>query len=310
MKGIFILAACCCLLGVARGGEIAFTIDDAPRGDGGLYSGEERTRILIGNLREAGVEDVWFFVNTGRIDDRSRKRLLAYAAAGFHLANHSHSHHWPHKVDLKTYLEDIDRADRALAGLPNVVRYFRYPFLNEGRTRGKRDAIRNHLVRLGYRNGYVTVDNYEWYMDSLLQRAVREKREVNWARLRDLYVEVLLDVVRFYDKLAVASLDRSPKHVLLLHENDITARFIGDLVKALRAEGWRIISPREAYEDPIAQIVPDVLFNNQGRVAAIARSRGVEKADLVHPSEDTDYLDRLFAERGIFKIRVDKNNHD
>jgi len=289
------------LFGLLWGGEIAFTIDDAPRSAGGLYTGEERTRVLIKNLKKAKVEDVWFFVNTKRIDENTKKRLLAYTEAGFHLANHSHSHYWPYKVDLKTYLDDIGSAERILRGFPNVVKFYRYPFLNEGRTREKRDAIRHYLKERGYRNGYVTVDNYEWYMDSLLQQAIQEKRKVDWSRLKAVYLETMFEVIEFYDAMARQILGRSPRHVLLLHENDISARFIGDLVRYLRDRGWQIISPAKAYQDPIADMVPDVLFNNQGRVAAIAHSRGWKPSELVHKSEDTTYLDRLFREKGVFQ---------
>jgi peptidoglycan-N-acetylglucosamine deacetylase len=87
---------------------------------------------------------------------------------------------------------------------------------------------------------------------------------------------------------------------LLLHENDLAALFVGDLIQLLKGKGWKIISPEDAYADPIASEIPDVLFNGQGRVGAIAYSKGWKPADLIQQSEDEAYLDKLLTERKVF----------
>ncbi len=300
MKPVFFVLFFLLLPGILLAQEIAITIDDAPRKDSKLFSGVERTAKLIENLQQAGVSDALFFVTTQNVDSLSRKRLDAYTAAGFHLANHSHSHLSINRVALDTYLADIDRAHEILTTFANFLPFFRHPFLHHGRPREVRNRIRSHIRMLGYQVGYVTIDNYEWYMDALLQKAIAEGRQVDYDKLRSVYMEVLWEAIQFYDEIAREQLGRSPKHVLLLHENDITALFIGDLVRHLRSHGWRIISPQEAYTDPIAMAIPDVLFNGQGRVAAIARSKGQKRRDLIHISEDEAYLDKLFAERAVF----------
>ena len=94
--------------------------------------------------------------------------------------------------------------------------------------------------------------------------------------------------------MARRTLGRSPRHVLLLHENDLAALFIGDLVTELRARGWTIISATEAFADPIAELEPDTLFLGQGRIAALAHEAGMAPDSLVSPTEDEDYLARRF----------------
>ncbi len=301
MKQLFAILFFLLLPGILFAQEIAITIDDAPRKDSKLFSGEERTAKLIENLQQAGVNDALFFVTTKNIDSLSSKRLEAYTAAGFHLANHSHSHLSINRVELDAYLADIDRAHEILTPFANFLPFFRHPFLHHGRPREVRNSVRSHIRILGYEIGYVTVDNYEWYMDALLQKAIADSKQVDYEKLKSIYVEVLWEGIQFYDEIAREQLGRSPKHVLLVHENDITALFIGDLVRHLRSHGWRIISPQEAYSDPIATTLPDVLFNGQGRVAAIARSKGQKPRDLIHISEDEAYLDKLFTERAVFQ---------
>ncbi|MCB0284457.1 MAG: polysaccharide deacetylase family protein [Calditrichaeota bacterium] len=285
----------------ASGQEIALTFDDAPRNDTQLFSGQERSKKLIENLKKAQVPDALFFVVTGQINEQNHTRLNDYMAAGFHLANHSHSHWSADRTEIEKYLADIAKADSILQKFENFIPLFRYPYLHEGKTRETRDPIRNYLDKHGYNNGYVTIDNYDWYMDHLLQRALKEGKQVNYEILKDLYINTLWQAITFYDDIALKTLGRSPKHVLLLHENDLAALFIADLVKYIRAQSWKIISPQEAYTDPIASTIPDVLFNNQGRVAAIAKSEGWKIKDLILDSEDEKYLDDLFESKKVFR---------
>lgn len=107
-----------------------------------------------------------------------------------------------------------------------------------------------------------------------------------------------------YKAIAQQTLNRSPRHVLLLHENDAAALFVGDLVKHLQEKGWKIISPQQAYADPMAENFPQVAFQKQGRLAAIAASKGIAESALRHPSENEAYLQKAFNDAGI---AVDKN---
>ena len=281
--------------------EIAITIDDVPRPDSKLFSGEERTEKLIANLKKANVSDVFLFVTTNKITEKSKKRVEAYVEAGFHLGNHSHSHFSAHKKDIKAYLSDIEVAHNELKDFENVVPFYRYPYLHEGNDRNTRDRILLHLQNMGYRNGYVTIDNFDWYMDGLLQRALSKSKQVNYDALKNAYITILWEAILFYDDIAHKALGRSPKHVLLLHENDMAALYIGDLIEHIRSQGWKIVSPQEAYEDPIASTVPDVLYNGQGRVAAIAKSKGWDEKLLRGDDLSEDYLDNYFKDNNVFK---------
>ncbi|MEL7519180.1 MAG: polysaccharide deacetylase, partial [Pseudomonadota bacterium] len=66
------------------------------------------------------------------------------------------------------------------------------------------------------------------------------------------FIESHVEAAEFYAELAQRTLGRQPAHVMLMHENDLTALTLVDLVKALKAKGWRIITVDEAYADPVA----------------------------------------------------------
>ena len=109
----------------------------------------------------------------------------------------------------------------------------------------------------------------------------------------------------FYDKIAKKQLGRSPKHVLLLHENDMAALYLGELIQHTRGKGWEIISPQEAYQDSLAKRYnpKTFTFNKQGRVAALAHSNGAAKNLLRHKNENAEYLKMRIKELKIFKVK-------
>ncbi len=277
---------------------IALTFDDATRGDGPFFSGVERTDKLIQALSQAGVVEAMFFVTTRNVANAGTSgpvRLRAYTDAGHVLGNHSHSHQWLWRTETDAYIADLDKAIAFLADFDNVQPFYRFPFLDEGRAIDQRDALRKALDSRGLNNGYVTIDTYDWYLVSLAQEARRAGTDFDLDDLRDLYVDVIVRSTEFYDSMAQQALGRSPHHVLLLHENDLAALFIGDLVEELREHGFRIIPSTVAFDDPIAAREPDTLSLGQGRIAALAHEAGWASRELVSPTEDENYLRNRFA---------------
>jgi peptidoglycan/xylan/chitin deacetylase (PgdA/CDA1 family) len=282
--------------------RIALSFDDVPRDEGAFFTSDERTSALIEALREGGVRQAAFFVTTGNLDKPhgagGEERIARYVAAGHVIANHSHSHLWLHQTDAEIYVADLDKAAQWLAGRSGFRPWYRFPYLDEGRRdTAKRDAVRAALAKRGLRNGYVTVDNYDWHLDRLASDARRAGKAMDMDALRDLYVETLVETANFNDRIALKTLGRSPAHVLLLHETDLAALFVDDLAKALRRDGWQIIPIDQAYEDPIAASEPDTWFLGSGRVAALAHVAGMAPRELVHERTDEEVLSKLFAER-------------
>ncbi|NMP31116.1 polysaccharide deacetylase family protein [Thalassotalea sp. M1531] len=295
-----LIAACLFLLSInaSFAKQIAITFDDAPLVGNKNMSGLQKTHQIIAHLTDNQVDDALFFVTTGNINSNTdRQRLAAYANAGFHLAHHSHSHLSANKNSVVKYLEDFDKANSILESFKGVLKYHRFPFLHYGETAKKRTAIHAHLAKHNYKIGYVTVDNYDWYINSKFLAAQKAGLNINYDNLGQLYVETLWAGIQFYDDLAKEHLKRSPKHVLLLHENELAALYLGKMIEHIRSQGWEIISPQEAFDDPISSAYKPAQFhfNKQGRVAAILDSQGVEKRKLRHPSENTEFIDKLFS---------------
>ncbi len=285
--------------------RIALTFDDAPRAADGLLAATERSQLLVRSLERANVTGAMFFVTTKNLSaaaDEGDARLRRYVDAGHVLGNHSHAHRSANRTNPEEFVADARQAQRRLAGTPGMTPYFRYPYLHEGRTAEQRDAIRTGLAAAGLKNGYVTIDKYDWYLQKLFSEAVASGRPLNLDGWRELYVDTLLSAVNVYDEIAMRTLKRSPRHILLLHENELAALFVDDLVAALRAEGWEIIPAVDAFEDAIANTEPDTLFLGQGRVAALAAANGAPVRTLRDPLEAEDVLRSKAVQQGLVAL--------
>ncbi len=267
---------------IAQDKRIALTFDDVPRGAGGFFTPDERTARLIAALREAGVAQAAFFVTTENLDTPDgaggEARIAAYVAAGHVIANHSHSHWHTDEVDAAAYLADLDRAAAWLKGRPGYRPWFRFPFLDEGgRDAAKRDALRAGVAARGLRNGYVTADGSDWHLEALTVEAARADKAMDLGALKKLYLQSQLGGIAYHEALARRTLGRSPPHVMLLHETDLAALFIADLVAELRKDGWTIITADEAYADAeLADAMPMVPHTSGTLTGMMAWERGVQ----------------------------------
>lgn len=279
--------------------RIALTFDDIPRAPGAFLSEEERARRLVAGLDRAGVRQAAFFINPGAIARRpgAAARIDAYVRAGHVIANHSNTHPRLSTTDADAYLADIDAAEGWLKGREGYRPWFRFPFLDEGRgDKVKRDALRAGLDARGLRNGYVTVDASDWWIEQAAIDAKKAGQAIDMDALRDLYVESHVEAAAFNDRLARQVLVRAPAQIMLLHETDIAALWITDLVAALRAEGWTIVSADEAFADPISALRPDVPSAQGTLTEAIAWEQDIPPPRWYERNDPRIYA-RLFRER-------------
>jgi peptidoglycan-N-acetylglucosamine deacetylase len=280
--------------------RIALSFDDAPRGPGAFLDPDIRPQMIRTALKRAGVKQAVFFSNPGRIDasNDSEAELRAYARAGHVLANHTAQHLILSDVTAERFLADIDAAEAWLKPEKGYRPWFRFPQLDEGgKNSAKRDAVRAGLKARALRNGYVTADGWDWYLESLTRKAAKARRSINHDGLRDLYVETHVQAANFADRLARRTLGRAPAQVLLLHETDLAALYLDDLVKALRADGWTIITADEAYADAMSKLAAPVIADANGTlIQMLSWERGTTGPRWFERNEVAE-MKRLFNAR-------------
>lgn len=296
-----LLLAACAKAGTGEPRRVALTFDDVPREPGAFFTPDERTRRLLAALDRAGVEQAAFFVTTGHLEkpwgEGGEARIAAYVDAGHVIANHSHAHAHLSETPADDYVTDLDRAEAWLRDRPGRRPWFRFPYLDEGRRDLDRQAaVREALAERGLRNAYVTIDGYDWYLEQRAVDAARDGRPLDVAALGALYVEQHLGAAAFHDQLARRALGRSPAHVLLLHETDVAALFVADLVSALRRDGWTVVTADEAFADPVYAAAPDVPWAQGTLTGRLAREAGLPPP-WVYPGNEPALLDAAFDAR-------------
>ena len=133
-------------------------------------------------------------------------------------------------------------------------------------------------------------------MEDQALKAVRAGKKIDMDALRDLYVETHVRSADFSDALMVRTLGRSPPHMLLLHETDMAALFLGDLIDALRKDGWEIISADGAFADPIYKLAPNTPYAAGTLAEALAWEKGIT-GPRWYERNNINIANALFAER-------------
>jgi len=244
---------------------------------------------MLDALRSKQVQAM-LFPAAGRVDTPEGLALVrAWGEAGHLIANHTYRH-WnlnSTNVDAEDFVTDILRAEALLRDMPGWTAMFRFPYLKEGRDAIERDAVRAWLKANGYRPAPPSIDTSDWYYNQRYLASREHCLECDRSALKSAYIDHLLDRARFYDELARKTIGRSPRHVLLLHTNAINAEWLGDVVDAFRAAGWKVIPPLHAYHDPMYAMAPDNVPAGESIVWGLAKERGMP--GLRYPAEDGRY---------------------
>lgn len=266
---------------------IVVTVDDLPCSSRSLHaSADERraiTRGLLAALERHGIDAVGL-VTWGNVqDDTDRESLEMWLDAGHELGNHSMRHLSYTATDVERYIADVDSCRARLAALleprGRSVRFFRFPFLREGDTREKVDAMRAYLEASGQRNLPVTLDDQDWSYERPWVEARRAGRARDLERIACDYQAALraeiLDQERRGDELA----GRTLPQILLLHANEVGAAQWDALFTWLTETGHEFVVADEAFADPILNDVPPVVAERGfGAWDRIAMARRDEEA--------------------------------
>jgi peptidoglycan/xylan/chitin deacetylase (PgdA/CDA1 family) len=235
---------------------ILITVDDLPVA-GGHADPEERRRIthdLLAVLGKHRVPAVGFVI-ASQVKTKADEALLeAWLDAGLELGSHSWGHLSYTRQESSAYLEDVERARVFLSGFLSArgrtLRYFRFPFLREGDTLPKLEAMRAYLAQSGQRNVPVTIDNQDWSYEKPWGEARRAKDAKAAALVAEDYQAALRLAVRHHESRGDALFQRPVPQVLLLHANEVGSAQWDRLFTWLEETGHRFASAEEVLRDP------------------------------------------------------------
>ena len=235
---------------------MAITFDDLPFGYArSLTIAEQReavTRVLA-TLDKHRVTATVFVIGQS-VSPANRDLVDAFVRAGHVVGNHSFSHQDLGVVSAEDYILDIQKGEEAITPWLKGVQYFRYPFLRQGNTVEKRDAVLSWMASRGMVVAPVTIDNDDFYFNERLVDAKGEGRAVD---VRDAYLDHMITAAAYYDAKGRASMGRAVKQVLLLHMNYLNSLYLDELLQRFRDNGWSFITFEEALKDEVYRLKYD-----------------------------------------------------
>jgi peptidoglycan/xylan/chitin deacetylase (PgdA/CDA1 family) len=285
--------------------SLSLTFDDGLDPDREPRAALWNSQILAG-LREAKVTAM-IFPSLSLIGGQAGMNLIrAWAEAGHSVGNHTSAHRSlsSPQLTLNEFIADVVKADAALSGIPRFIPLLRFPYLKEGSTSEKRDGIRSWMTMHGYKPAYVSIDASDWYYSEVYVALLDAGAAAKAEQVKREYISHLIDRANYYDGLAKQVLGRSPQHVMLLHTNAINAAAVREIVAAFKARGWGIVSPAEAFSDPMYAMQPISLPAGESIVWAIAKERGI--AGLRFPGEDSVYEEPRLKSLGLLPESTSK----
>lgn len=271
--------------------EISFTIDDPNLLETPLQTAAQRNQGILEAFAKNNIKAA-LFVCGMRIDsEEGKSALLEWDKQGHIIAHHSYSHLNLNQetMTVDQFRDDFNRAEKIISGYKHFKKIFRFPYLKEGETKKKRDAIREFLKSKSYTHGYVTIDASDWFIEMKLKEALKKNPKADLTPYRDFYLDHIWERAQFYHKLSLKVFNREIKHTLLLHHNLLNSLFLNDLMSMFQKKGWKLISAEEAFSDPAFKELPDIVPAGEGLIWAKAKESGRYQSQLRYPAEDGKY---------------------
>lgn len=279
--------------------QVAFTFDDLPA-HGPLPTGVERRDVaksILATLKREKMPPTYGFINGFRVEQfpYQIEILRDWMKAGNLLGNHTWSHPELDKLSVAEYEENIARNEPMLRKVSKHAdwHWFRYPFLEEGNTVEKREAVRAWLKEHGYRIAEVSMDFQDWAWNEPYARCMNKHDDAAVQSLHDSYLASADESIRVYRLLAQELYQRDVPYVLLMHLGAFDARMLPELLALFRSRGFTFVTLPQTMADSTYNVDPKVIENGGTTFNEfIATARKVEAPPVQDKTKELDAMCR------------------
>jgi peptidoglycan/xylan/chitin deacetylase (PgdA/CDA1 family) len=256
---VFIPVLCMPVLCSAQ--KLAITFDDLPQ-NGDLPPGVTRvdiTRNTLAILKKRHVPPVYGFINSKKLEGSADgAEALKLWTAAEPVGNHTYSHLDLNQNTPEAFEREIAENEPALELLQpsGDWHWLRYPFLREGDTLEKRNAVRDYLKAHGYKIAQVTLDWEDYLWNSAYARcaAKNDGKSIEW--LRSIYLNTASQYIDLDRELAKTLFGRDINYVLLMHLGSFSSTILPDALDLLKKKGFTLVTLEEAESDPLYALDP------------------------------------------------------
>lgn len=237
---------------------ISITIDDVPNTQ--KYRDDGFRSIFLDRLDSLDVPFTVFFNESKVFQNESIKKNIELlerwiAHQNSNLGNHSFSHLRYSEVGYARFIDDIQKGEKLSDSLAILhkksIDSFRFPFNDLGKDSLQHVHIKAYLSDRGDEIAPFTIESSDWMYDAVYRYYLEIGEHDKAKKIGQLYVIKTMELLGFFERMAVEIYGRPISHIYLCHDNSINADYIHHLVSALRIDGYQIVSYDESLLDQV-----------------------------------------------------------
>lgn len=237
--------------------EIAITIDDLPFVGSGtstpssLKRTQDRFMAIVKALVDNQVPATGFIIG-GAVAKNEWDLLETFRNQGFNLGNHTYTHNGLNSMSAEKYIADIERADATLAQVMTQPKYFRYPYLAEGKGK-KKQQVFDYLTEHQYTIAPVTIDSKDYEFNAQLYRIPYSKRAQSINQFKQRYLAYIWKQTLIAERRTSKTDGQPIKQILLIHANLLNSFCLEDVIAMYKKNGYKFISLDDALKGNTVQ---------------------------------------------------------
>lgn len=258
--------------------RLAVTMDDFNLNFDKILSPLERNERILAAFDRFNHKAAGFVTGRFLQGEMGDKVIRSWLAAGHLIGNHTFSHLNSTDTDADIIKADVQKNDAFLSNYPGTNKVFRFPFLAEGGDMEKVAVYRQFLNEMGLRAAPVTIDSIDWFTSARLEAHLNQIADPDKANLegyKAYYVQAVTDLARhaihLFDMLGLEDIP----HQLLMHHNILNGLFLGDVLQALKDDGWEFVDAKETIYHPFYDVEPTVPTKGRSLLSVLAQEKGI-----------------------------------
>jgi peptidoglycan/xylan/chitin deacetylase (PgdA/CDA1 family) len=219
--------------------------------------------------------------------------LREWLASGNPLGNHTWSHPSLDKSSAKKYIANIAENEPLLEKVDPLGdwHWFRFPYLEEGDTLAKRNAVRDYLLGHHYKIAEVTLDFGDYMWNDAYARCAAKHDDAAITSLHNSYLATADEYITYSRTLSQRLYGRDIPYVLLLHVGAFDAKMLPQLIALFRERGFEFVSLPQAESDPAYSVDPKVAYPGGGLLMELAATtRNVNLPNATEPEAQLEAM--------------------
>ena len=231
-------------------------------------------RLLVEKLKAHKVPAIGF-VSGNMVADEGGKMfpvrteiVRTWRDAGFEIGIGGYKHIWFHDTPVDEYIANVEKNEaitkKILAEKNIPLRYFSYPFLNNGKTAEDKNQFESWLASRGLRSVKYTFDNNEW-MYSFAYDMARKDNDINTMKeIRIEYLDYMTKMLEHFEGYSQDMFGRDIAQTLVLTPSRLITDTADEFFGLLAKRGYKFVSMDEAQSDEAYQTEEKIVDSKSG----------------------------------------------